>query len=343
MIKKRFAVIGCGNIGSRHIAIAASEPLVKLVAICDIDKNKCVEYSSKYDDIPWYLDYLELLEKEKIDVVSICTPHGLHCEMAIEAAKRGINILVEKPMALSSLDAQRMIDCADDNDVQLIVVRQNRYNIPIAITHQAIAEGKIGKIFMVQCNVLWNRHQGYYEDSDWRGSKDLEGGALFTQVSHFIDLLIWWFGDVADAYGVIDTKNHAIEIEDCGNAILTFDSGVIGNLTWTTCVYNKNYEGSIIVIGENGIIKIGGEYLNKIEFWDVASYPLPNNVSFTDKPNKYGKYQGTSSNHDKVLKDVARALLNERNDCVDGNEGIRTIKAIEKIYGNTVIRGFNNE
>ena len=160
----------------------------------------------------------------------------------------------------------------------------------------------------------------------------MEGGALYTQASHFIDLLVWWFGDVIKAKTFLETKNHHIEIEDCGTSVLEFESGVMGTINWTTCVYNKNYEGSITIIGEYGTIKIGGQYLNKIEYWDVRAYPLPDGIEFSDKPNAYGKYQGTSSNHDKVIADVIRNLTNQKHSIVFGDEGIRTIKAIELMY-----------
>jgi predicted dehydrogenase len=185
---------------------------------------------------------------------------------------------------------------------------------------------------MVKADVLWNRRQEYYSGSSWRGRRLLEGGALFTQVSHFIDLLIWWCGDVVEAHTLTTTANHRIEIEDNGAAALRFTSGTLGALSWTTCVYKKNYEGSITVIGEKGTIKIGGEYLNKIDFWDVEDYPMPQEIDFVDTPNEYGTYQGTSSNHDKVIRDVAARLLRERHHVVEGDEGIRAIQAIEKIY-----------
>ncbi len=185
---------------------------------------------------------------------------------------------------------------------------------------------------MVVCNVLWNRHEGYYRDSNWRGKKELEGGALYTQVSHFLDLMIWWFGDVVQASSQIATFSHNIEIEDNGTSRMVFDSGVMGSLNWSTSVYNKNYEGSITILGENGTIKIGGQYLNKIDFWDVQSMPLPEDIAFVDKPNSYGKYQGTSSNHDKVINEVVSDLLFERHNTVEGDEGIKTIQAIEMIY-----------
>jgi predicted dehydrogenase len=330
--KIKFAIVGCGSIGSRHIAVVDAEERAEIVAICDIDEDKVKSLSELYGNINYFTDYESMLNSVKADVVNICTPHGLHAEMAIKAANAKMNVLVEKPMALNVADCHKMIDAAQANGVKLMVVKQNRYNIPIALTKEALDSGFLGKIFMVQCNVLWNRHQGYYNDSNWRGSHLLEGGALHTQVSHFIDLLIWWFGDVANAKTDIETLNHEIEIEDCGQTILKFKSGTMGNIIWTTCVYNKNYEGSITIIGENGTIKIGGQYLNKIEFWDVKSYPLPDGIEFNDKPNAYGKYQGTSSNHDKVVHDVVAELLDERHNVVEGDEGMKTIAAIEKIY-----------
>lgn len=334
MTKIKFAIVGCGSIGSRHIAVVDAEERSEIVALCDSDEATVKKYSELYGNIPVYTDYEKMLLETDADVVNICTPHGLHAEMAILAAQHKKNVLVEKPMALNVADCHRMIDAAASNGVKLMVVKQNRYNVPIALTKKAIDSGFLGNIFMVQCNVLWNRHQGYYSDSNWRGSLSLEGGALHTQASHFIDLLIWWFGDVVSSQTQLATKNHEIEIEDCGTSVIQFKSGVMGSLIWTTCVYNKNYEGSITIIGENGTIKIGGQYLNKIEFWDVKSYPLPENIEFTDKPNAYGKYQGTSSNHDKVVHDVVAELLNERHNVVEGDEGMKTIEAIEMIYKN---------
>lgn len=332
-MKKRFAIVGCGAIGSRHAAVIDTEPRADIAAFCDIESGKLDKLRELYGtDIQVFTDYRRMLAESNADVISICTPHGIHASMAIEAAQAGKHILVEKPMALTTHDAEEMIRVAKANNVHLMVVKQNRYNVPIAQTKKALDSGKLGRIFMTQCNVLWNRHEGYYRDSNWRGRKSLEGGALFTQASHFIDLMIWWFGDVVSASANIGTKNHDIEIEDCGTAILQFSSGVIGGMNWTTCVYNKNYEGSITIIGEYGIIKIGGQYLNKIEYWDVRSMPLPEDIAFTDEPNLYGKYQGTSSNHPKVVEDVVAKLLNERHHVVEGDEGIRSIDAIEKIY-----------
>ncbi|MGE5360529.1 MAG: Gfo/Idh/MocA family protein [Bacteroidales bacterium] len=330
----KFGVVGCGNIGSRHLAVINAESRASLVGICDTDPEKCRRYSDLYGGVPAFTDYGEFLRSTGADVISICTPHGLHAAMSIEAAAAGRHVLVEKPMALTTRDSHDMIAAAERHNVRLMVVKQNRFNVPIALTQRALREGRLGRVFMVQVNVLWNRVDSYYTQSAWRGRKELEGGALYTQVSHFIDLLIWWFGDIVAASAVLATRNHAIAIEDCGTAQIQFASGVLGALLWTTCVYNQNYEGSITIVGEHGTIKIGGQYLNKIEHWDVRAYPLPDDVSFTDRPNNYGKYQGTSSNHDQVVTNVVRCLLHERSHVVEGDEGLKTIEAIELIYQN---------
>jgi UDP-N-acetyl-2-amino-2-deoxyglucuronate dehydrogenase len=328
----QFGVVGCGAIGKRHLAVVSAEQEATLGAMCEVDLHKREELARLYPRVPIFDKFETFLAHPGLDVIAICTPHGLHASMAIAALKAGLHVLVEKPMALSVSAAQAMIAAAKENDRCLMVVKQNRYNVPIALAKQAIDAGHLGRLLMIKADVLWNRRQDYYSSSSWRGRRLLEGGSLFTQVSHFIDLLVWWCGDVIEARTLTTTANHRIEIEDNGAAALRFSSGTLGSLAWTTCVYRKNYEGSITVVGEKGTIKIGGEYLNKIEFWDVENYPMPENVEFVDQPNHYGAYKGSSSNHDKVIEDVAARLLRERLNVVEGDEGIRTIQAIEKIY-----------
>jgi predicted dehydrogenase len=332
--KIKFAVVGCGSIGKRHIAVLDAEPDAEIVAICDTDEQKCKEQSSLYQNLPYYNSYDKMLAEIKADVINVVTPHALHADMTIKALDHKFNVLVEKPMALSLADCHKMNKAADLNKMKLWVVKQNRHNIPIKLAKDAIDKGMLGKIFMVKCDILWNRYQGYYDESPWRGKKEQEGGALYTQASHFIDLLVWWCGDVDVVKAFMETQNHSIQTEDSGNAILKFSSGTMGSLNWTTCVYNKNYEGSITIIGEYGTIKIGGQYLNKIEFWDVLGYPLQEGIEFTDKPNAYGKYQGTSSNHDKVIKTIIETIRNKEVNvlAVEGFEGMRCVDAIEKIY-----------
>lgn len=328
----KFAVIGCGSIGTRHATLLAREPGAVVAALCDIDAARMAAATKANPEARLFTDFLTLLRESDADIVDICTPHALHAPMAIAAARAGKHILVEKPMALTVRDAQQMIDTAQNHGVKLMVVKQNRYNVPIRLTRDALSQGWLGPVHMVLCNVLWNRHDGYYNDSPWRGRRAQEGGALFTQVSHFLDLLIWWFGDVTKAQAIVDTRGHRIEVEDCGAAALQFSSGAVASVTWTTCVHRQNYEGSITIIGERGTIKIGGQYLNTIEYWDVEGHPLPADVKFDDKPNEYGRYQGTSSNHAKVFADVVQHLRSGSSGIVDGDEAIKTVEAIASIY-----------
>ena len=329
------AVVGCGHIGRRHLAVIAADRRAALFGYFDSDAERMVEAANRYPDAKAYASFAELIADAAVDLVSICTPHGLHAPMAIAALNAGKHVLVEKPMALETRDAEEMIAVAKRRNRRLYVVKQNRFNTPIRLVKQAIDADKLGRVYLAQCNVLWNRNARYYEDSPWRGVVDLEGGVLQTQVSHFIDLLIWWLGDVERAAGMTDRLAQQIEFEDCGVAALKFASGALGSLTWTTLAYNANLEGSITLLGERGTIKVGGKYLNKIEHWDVQSYPMPDDAAFDDQVNDYGDYQGSSNNHDKMIDSLVDDLLERRHGLVEGAEALKTIEAIEAIYGAT--------
>lgn len=327
-----FGVIGCGQIGRRHLAAIAREPRARAAAICDIDRAVLEEAGAALPGLFTSEDHADLLALEEIDIVSICTPHHSHAELAIAAARAGKDVLVEKPMALNQADAERMIEAARQNGVKLIVVKQNRFNAPVELVARALQDQRLGKIYMVQCNVFWNRYPGYYAQSPWRGRRAQEQGALHTQVSHFIDLLVWWLGPLEDARTITGTLHHDIEIEDCGASALRFESGTIGSINWSTAIYNVNYEGSITLMGEKGTIKIGGRYLNRIEFWDVESYPEPAIETSADKPNDYGTYVGSSANHGRLFEEVAAHVIGARGGIVEGAEGMLTVSAIERIY-----------
>lgn len=328
----KFLVVGCGSIGKRHLAVIDENPFSELVAICDSNKSECTILSKLYDNVSYYTDYQEMLKESVAHVVVIATPHFLHCDMAIYAANNNFNIIVEKPMALNVNDCNNMNFAAKKNNVDLFVIKQNRFNIPVKMTKEALDKNQLGEIYFIKCDIFWNRNNNYYKDSDWRGDISKEGGALYTQASHFIDLMIWFCGEVDSFSGLLQTKSHSIEIEDIGSVVMNFKSKTIGNINWTTSVYSKNYEGSITIIGENGTIKIGGKYLNKIVYWDVKNNDLPKNIDYSDKPNNYGKYQGSSSNHDKVFDSVIMKLNNKKTDFTDGYEGVKSISLIENIY-----------
>jgi predicted dehydrogenase len=251
--KLNFAIIGCGRIGTRH-----AEHIVntgKLVAVCDNELSKATLLSEKYG-APAFQDIDELLQKIKeIDVVAICTPNGLHAIHSIKALKSGFNVLCEKPMALSAVDCGEMIKAAERNNRRLFVVKQNRFNPPIAAVKKAIDDGIFGEVYSIQLNCFWNRNEDYYHNS-WKGTLDLDGGTLFTQFSHFIDLLYWMFGDVRQAQAFMNNYAHKgiIEFEDTGVIALEFLNGVIGTINYTVNSFNKNMEGSLTIFGEKGTV-----------------------------------------------------------------------------------------
>ena len=332
MRRIRFGVAGVGKIGGRHVAVIDADPGAEIVAVCDIDPEARQRVALLRPGLPVFEGLGSMLQGPELDVVSICTPHALHAPMAIEIAAARRHVLVEKPMSLTSGEAERMIAAAHDAGVLLMVVKQNRYNIPVVQVRKLVEEGGLGRLFLAECSILWNRDAAYYANSPWRGRKAMEGGALYTQASHFIDLLIWFLGDVVDAKGVLSRKMHDIEFEDCGVASLAFSSGATAGLTWTTCTHERNFKGSITLIGERGTVRIGGEYLNRIEYWSVSGHPPPAGISSDPPPNRYEHYQGTSSNHDQVIRDVIRDVVDGRHRLVDGKEAAATVRAIERIY-----------
>jgi len=219
------------------------------------------------------------------------------------------------------------------NNVKLFVVKQNRFNAPIVALKDAIDKKRFGKLYLINANVLWNRVPEYYTDSDWRGKLKSDGGTLITQASHFIDLLLWIGGPIASVYAKTDTFMQKIETEDTGVIIFKFLNGAIGTMYYTTCAYNKNIEGSITVMGTKGSAKVGGEYLNKMEHWNVEGYPLEEDKLVEKAPaNDYGSYRGTSSKHDAVIQNVVDVLLSDGDVAVHGLEARKTVEAIEAVY-----------
>lgn len=326
----RFAIIGCGRIGQRHAGHIQN--LGKLAAVCDIDPAKAEELGNKHN-ANIYKSIEELLAAEKdLNVVAVCTPNGLHAEHSIKALKAGINVLCEKPMALSIKECGEMIKTAEKVNKRLFVVKQNRFNPPVEAVKKLLDEGKLGKIFSVQLSCFWNRDAAYYHNS-WKGTKELDGGTLFTQFSHFIDLLYWMVGDVKQAKAFTGNYAHEgiIEFEDTGVVILEFDNGVIGTVNYTVNSYKKNMEGSLTIFGEKGTIKIGGQYLNVLEYQNIEGIEIKD-LPAGNKANDYGNYQGSMSNHDKVYENLVQVLKNNAQISANSFEGFKTVEIIEKIY-----------
>lgn len=326
----RFALIGCGRIANRHAEHISN--LAQLVAVCDIDKGKADELAEQHGAKAYY-DINDLLLNEKdVDVVSICTPNGLHAQHSIAALKAGFHVLCEKPLATNVHDCGEMIKTAEMCNRRLFAIKQNRFNPPVAAVKKAIDEGRLGKIYSVQLSCFWNRNPQYYENS-WKGTKDLDGGTLYTQFSHFIDLLYWLIGDVKSAKALMNNYDHQdiIEFEDTGAVVLEFYNGAIGTVNYTVNSYGKNMEGSLTIFGEKGTVKIGGQYLNEMEYQNIEDYTI-DNLPTGNKANSYGTYQGSMSNHDHVYVNLIDVLSNNASISTSAFEGLKTVEIIDKIY-----------
>lgn len=328
--KIKFAIIGCGRISQRHAEHISN--FGELTAVCDIEFDKAEKLGAQYGAIP-YKSIDDLLSNESdVDVVSICSPNGLHAEHSIKALNTGFNVLCEKPMAINVHDCGQMIQAAERNNKRLFVIKQNRFNPPVAAVKKAIDNGVFGKIYSVQLSCFWNRNEDYYENS-WKGTKDLDGGTLYTQFSHFVDLLYWLIGDVKKANAFMGNFHHKgiIEFEDTGVISLEFYNGAIGTINYTVNSYGGNMEGSLTIFGEKGTVKIGGQYLNELEYQNIENFKFEN-LPKGNTANNYGQYQGSMSNHDEVYKNVVDVLQNGGSISTNSFEGLKTVEIIDKLY-----------
>ncbi|KAA3607007.1 MAG: gfo/Idh/MocA family oxidoreductase [Calditrichaeota bacterium] len=330
MDNTKFGIIGYGSIGKRHHQRIDETEGAELVAICDIKEDRFADNTN--ENIFKTTNYQEILDNKDVEVVCVTSPNGLHYQMTIDALKKGKHVVCEKPMALSVLNCNEMIMTAQRTNQKLFVVKQNRFNPPIVKLKELIEKGELGKIFMVTVNCFWNRNENYYNDSDWKGTLDLDGGTLFTQFSHFIDLLYYLFGDVISVNAQGRNYDHSmIDFEDTGVINFELANEAIGTFNYTTCSFEQNMEGSITVFAENGSIKIAGQYLNVLDYYKIKDVVIeelePGNPS-----NDYGFYRGSMSNHDKVIKNVVRTLRGEDVIATSAFEGMKTVQIIEACY-----------
>jgi UDP-N-acetyl-2-amino-2-deoxyglucuronate dehydrogenase len=330
MKKIKFGLVGCGRIAQRHAEHIANNG--ELVAVCDIEFEKAQKLGNQYNANS-YKNIADLLKYENdIDVVTICSPNGLHATHSIQALNAGFHVLCEKPMAINVHDCGEMLKAAERNNRRLFAIKQNRFNPPVSAVKEAIDQGIFGRIYSVQLSCFWNRNFDYYSDS-WKGTLELDGGTLYTQFSHFVDLLYWMIGDVRKAYALMGNFAHegVIEFEDTGVVAFEFYNGALGTFNYTVNSFRKNMEGSLTIFAEKGTVKIGGQYLNELEYQNIE------NFEFKDLPqgntaNNYGKYQGSMSNHDKIYENLVDVLNNGSSISTSSFEGMKTVEIIDKIY-----------
>jgi UDP-N-acetyl-2-amino-2-deoxyglucuronate dehydrogenase len=325
----RFAIIGCGKIAGRHAEQASRHG--QLVAVCDIIKEKADAFASQYKAKAWYSIESLLADEKEINLVSVCTPNWLHAEHSIQSLQAGHHVLCEKPLAISKLDAEAMIRQAQEFQRKLFVVKSTRYNPALIELKKLLEEGRTGKVLSFQLNCFWNRPPAYYEGT-WRGKIITDGGTLFTQFSHYIDAMLWLFGEVKTVKGFRKNQAHgtSIEFEDSGIAALEMENGMIGGLNWSVNTFQKNMEVSLTVIAENATLRLAGEYMNHIDYQLTDGFSI--NTKDEGRANDYGFYKGSMSNHDKVYEHLVKALKDEKHPFTLATEGLRTVETIEKIY-----------
>ncbi len=331
MPKLRFAIIGCGRIAKRHSELLGYEqiPNACLVAVCDLKMERAKRIGQKLG-VPHYTDMTVLMENEDIDVVVVLTESGNHAKHVIELAKFGKHIVVEKPMALTLSDADKMISACAEANIKLFVVKQNRFNVPVIKLKGALDEGRFGKIVMGTVRVRWSREQQYYDQDPWRGTLSLDGGVLANQASHHIDLLEWMLGEPVSVYAKGKTALVNIEAEDTAVAIIKFSSGAFGVVEATTATRPRDLEGSISILGEMGSVVIDGFAVNKMTTWNfVDQNSGDKNVldSFSvNPPNVYG------FGHQAYYENVVKSILDSERQLVDGQEGRKSLELILAMY-----------
>lgn len=330
--KIKFAVVGCGHIGKRHAEMAMRNPSAQLVALADVRPKQDLGIDAY--DVPFFASIDEMLSGGvDIDVVCVCTPNGLHAEQSIKALEARKHVVCEKPMGLTKAECEQVIFKSLQVSRHVFCVMQNRYSPPSKWIKEVVGQKLLGDIFMVQVNCYWNRDERYYKPGNWKGTQNLDGGTLFTQFSHFIDIMYWLFGDITDINARFNDFTHKgiTEFEDSGFINFNFVNGGMGSINYSTAVWDKNLESSITIIGSKGSIKLGGQYMNEVEYCHIKDYTMPE-LEETNPPNDYGPYKGSAANHHFVIENVVDTLQGQTTATTNALEGLKVVEIIERIY-----------
>ncbi len=335
MSQLKFSVIGFGRIGQRHSKIINDFDGTELISVTDVEPTEFENLERLNLNVESYnsIDQFLSNDKGRSDIVTIATPNGYHTEYAILCLEAGYNVVIEKPMGLSVKDCEAVVNAELRSGKQVFVVKQNRYSPPSVWLKELIQEKVIGDVLIVQTNCYWNRDSRYYEPSKWKGTRNLDGGALFTQFSHFIDIMYWVFGDIKNPKAIVKNFTHQNlkDFDDSGFAQFEFENGGIGSINYSTSCWGKNMESSITVIGTKGSLKIGGQYMNEIEYCHIDGYEVPN-LPPTNPPNDYGPYKGSAANHHYIIANVYNTLIKEEIPTATSLDGLKVVGIIEKIY-----------
>ena len=326
------ALIGCGRISQVHVDAIAQTDGIQLAAVCDVDASKTNGYAEKYQ-VPSHTEPDPILQNGAIDLAVIATPNGTHYPIAKACFQAGKSVLLEKPITIATDDAIDLIKQADLNQVRFFAVKQVRYNPSVQILKQYCDSGRLGKLFSASLVVRWTRPQAYYEQSEWRGTKDLDGGSLLNQGIHYVDIMQWLLGDASSVFGYKETCCHQIEIEDLAHGLVRFQNGASGTIEFNVNSYPNNLECSLTVLGEKGSVKLSGAAMNEIEMWQVQDCPKPS-IPSGFSPHVYagGLYQGSCPNHIYVYRDLVQAFQNGHELYVDGREALKSLQIVNALY-----------
>lgn len=321
--------MGCGRISKNHFgSIEKHAENFDLVAVCDVNSETLKTHSEQYK-VPGYTKLDEMLQTENPDILAICTPSGLHADHAVIAAKHGVHVITEKPMATRWQDGLRMVKACDEAGVRMFVVKQNRHNSTLQLLKRAVEEKRFGKIYMAHINVFWTRPQAYFDSSKWRGTWELDGGAFMNQASHYVDLIDWVIGPVADVQAMTATLARDIEVEDTGVLNIRWRNGALGSMSVTMLTYPKNLEGSITILGEKGTVRIGGVAVNDIQHWEFSE------ERDYDHKVREANYETTSVygfGHPLYYKNVVDVMRGIAEPETDGREGLKSLELLIAVY-----------
>ncbi len=325
----RFALVGCGRIAGKHLeALQQHHERAQLVGVCDIDRA-ALSAAQQQTGVAGYESLHELLARSDAEVIVLSTPSGIHSQQAIQCAEAGRHVVTEKPMATRWHDGKAMVAACDKAGVKLFVVKQNRHNPTIQLLKRALARRRFGRVYMVTVNVFWSRPQAYYDSAAWRGTWEFDGGAFMNQASHYVDLLDWLIGPVESVSAFTGTLARHIEVEDTGTAIIRWRTGTLGSVNVTMLAHEKNFEGSLTVLGEHGTVRLGGVAVNRVDHWEFAE------PEADDALVRSASYETTSVyglGHPLYYDNVIRALRGESVPQTDGREGLRSLELLTGIY-----------
>jgi len=326
--KIRIAIVGCGRIAKNHFgSLEKHTDDLELVAVCDNNAETLKAHQDQYK-VKGYLRMEQMLEQEELDIVALCTPSGVHPDQAVLAAKYGVNVMTEKPMATRWQDGVRMVRACDEAGVRLFVVKQNRRNTTLQLLKRAVEEKRFGKINMVHLNVFWTRPQAYYDQAKWRGTWEFDGGAFMNQASHYVDLLDWLIGPIDKVQSMMSTTRD-IEVEDTGILNVKWRNGALGSMSVTMLTYPKNLEGSITILGEKGTVRVGGVAVNDIQIWDFDE------TKDYDEQIQQVNYETTSVygfGHPLYYKNVVDVMRGNAEPETDGREGLKSLEVLIAAY-----------